>query len=181
MARVAETIRAWTGLTFPAIRVRDVEATITREMGRRRITDVSAFLHLLREDVPVRDALVAELTIGETYFLRDPRSSRCCASGCFPSCSHRDRADRSVRVWSAGCASGEEPYSGRDAVRRAGRPRADIVGTDIARPRLAHAQRGIYSKWSLRGSRPKCAPLLQAARALLRADARIRGASTSAT
>ncbi|HSJ07203.1 MAG TPA: CheR family methyltransferase [Longimicrobiales bacterium] len=58
-----------------------------------------------------------------------------------------------MRVWSAGCAAGEEPYTVAmlfDELGAAGR--AQIVGTDISRPRLADAQRAVYSEWALRST-----------------------------
>jgi chemotaxis protein methyltransferase CheR len=152
IARVADAIREWTGLTFPAARAQDVESTIQREMQRRGMARVPDFLRLLHDEPPARDALVADLTIGETYFHRDPSQFTLLREQVLPELLARPD-DRSVRVWSAGCASGEEPYTVAmlfdelDALDR-----AQIVGTDIARPRLLDAQRGIYGRWSLRGS-----------------------------
>lgn len=57
-----------------------------------------------------------------------------------------------LRIWSAGSASGEEPYTLAIMLRELGWPHAArILGTDISRPRLASAQRGRYTRWSLRG------------------------------
>jgi chemotaxis protein methyltransferase CheR len=152
IARIADAIREWTGLTFPAARAQDVESTIQREMQRRGMARVPEFLRLLHDEPPVRDALVADLTIGETYFHRDPAQFALLREQVLPELLARP-GDRSVRAWSAGCASGEEPYTVAmlfdelDALDR-----AQIVGTDISRPRLLDAQRGIYGRWSLRGT-----------------------------
>lgn len=156
LEEVADLIRETTGLTFPDIRVADVEATIMRAMKQRDVRDPRSFVQLLRSDAEVREALVAELTIGETYFQRDPAQIQLLREELLPALLARGPADRPVRVWSAGCASGEEPYSVAmlfeelDALDR-----CEIRGTDIARDRLRDAQRGIYSRWSLRSTPPE--------------------------
>jgi chemotaxis protein methyltransferase CheR len=155
MARVAELIRERAGLTFPEIRVRDVEASIERAIKRHRMAGLSDLLKVLDADAPTRDALVAELTIGETYFQRDPAQFELLRRRILPELLASRPPNRPLRIWSAGCASGEEPYSIAmllDELGAAGR--AQIIGTDISRPRLVDAQRAVYSKWSLRGSTP---------------------------
>jgi chemotaxis protein methyltransferase CheR len=149
--RVAELVRERSGLIFPDARVPDVEAAARRQIARHNLPDVESLLDVLRDDEEARDAFVAELTIGETYFLRDPDQLDLLRSRILPELLQTRTKDRPVRVWSAGCASGEEPYSvamlfdGLQALDR-----ADVIGTDIARTRLEDAQRGLYPRWSLR-------------------------------
>jgi chemotaxis protein methyltransferase CheR len=150
MARVAEIVRERTGLTFPDARVRDVETIVRRAMDRRSM-GMAELLDALRRDAATRDALVADLTIGESYFQRDRGQFELLSRRIVPEllAAHPQRA---VRVWSAGCASGEEPYSVAMIFDElGGMQRAEIIGTDIARHRLEDAQRGIYSEWALRG------------------------------
>lgn len=156
MKRVAEVVRSRTGLVFPSSRAADVEATVRRSMARRGIADMEQLLSLLHESADVRDALVAELTVGETYFLRDAAQFGLLRERVIPELLAARPSDRPVRVWSAGCASGEEPYTVAMLFDELNLTRrAHIVGTDISRPRLAHAQRGIYSQWSLRSTPPE--------------------------
>jgi chemotaxis protein methyltransferase CheR len=153
MARMAGLIRERTGLTFPSARVNEVESAITRAMDRRGIDRVDRLAELLEGDDRVRESLVAELTIGESYFQRDPAQFELLRWQILPHMLRHRPDDSPIRVWSAGCASGEEPYTVAmvfdelDVLHR-----ADIVGTDIARSRLEQAQRGLYTKWSLRNS-----------------------------
>jgi chemotaxis protein methyltransferase CheR len=57
-----------------------------------------------------------------------------------------------MRVWSAGCASGEEPYTIAIMLRELGwKGSMQILGTDVALPRLKAARRGRYTRWALRG------------------------------
>jgi chemotaxis protein methyltransferase CheR len=155
MAQVVELVRDATGLVFPDARIADVEATIRRSMAKHAATRPGTFVALLRADARVREALVAQLTIGETYFQRDPAQLELLRQDILPALLTERPPDRPVRVWSAGCASGEEPYSVAmlfDELRAL--DRCAIIGTDIARNRLQDAQRGIYSRWSLRNTPP---------------------------
>src|SRR5690606_2609470 len=108
---------------------------------------------LLRDDARARESFVADLTIGESYFQRDPAQFDLLRWRILPELLESRPADRAVRVWSAGCAAGEEPYTVAMLFEEMNAAdRSDIVGTDIARGRLADAQRGLYSKWQLRNT-----------------------------
>ncbi|CAN5684353.1 hypothetical protein BH23GEM10_BH23GEM10_02840 [soil metagenome] len=154
--QVADLVRERTGLVFPDARVSDVEETIRRIMTRRGITDLRGLTSLLRDDEAAREAFVADLTIGESYFQRDPVQFTLLREQVLPQLLESRPADRPVRVWSAGCSAGEEPYTVAMLFDELGMlDRCDIVGTDIARPRLAQAQSGVYSNWSLRNTGPE--------------------------
>src|SRR5690606_37682138 len=152
-AEVAELVRERTGLVFTDARQHEVEATIRQTMARLRIDTAEELLSLLRDDARARESFVADLTIGESYFQRDPSQFELLRSRILPELLAARTPDRPIRVWSAGCASGEEPYTiamlfeEMDAADR-----SHIVGTDIARNRLADAQRGLYSRWQLRNT-----------------------------
>jgi chemotaxis protein methyltransferase CheR len=152
-AGVAELVRERTGLVFPETRTSDVEATIRRTMARLRIAEADELLALLRDDARARESFIADLTIGESYFQRDPAQFELLRRRVLPELLRSRAPDRPVRVWSAGCAAGEEPYTVAMLFEEMDAADAsDIVGTDIARTRLADAQRGLYSKWQLRNT-----------------------------
>lgn len=154
--QVADLVRERTGLVFPDARVSDVEETIRRMMTRRGIDDLPRLTSLLRDDEAAREAFVADLTIGESYFQRDPAQFTLLREQVLPQLLQNRPADRPVRVWSAGCAAGEEPHTVAMLFDELGvLDRCDIVGTDIARARLAQAQSGVYSNWSLRNTGPE--------------------------
>lgn len=123
---------------------------IQRAARRAGVTNTEDYRRLIRVDRAAFDAFVDELTIGETYFFRDPAQLEFLQRSVLPDLI-ASRAPRAVTVWSVGCATGEEPYS--IAIiscesRIAGRIR--VLGSDVSRARLASASRGVYGRWSLR-------------------------------
>jgi chemotaxis protein methyltransferase CheR len=105
------------------------------------------------------EILAAHLTIGETYFFREKRSLDILQERIAPDLirAHASRG-RPIRIWSAGCATGEEPYSIAIVLSKlmAGVKHGDIeiLATDINTRSLHKASQGIYSSWSFRGTPP---------------------------
>jgi len=74
-----------------------------------------------------------------------------------PEILERNRFKRSVRIWSAGCGNGAEPYSlailvGRELKEHVDEWQVNIVGTDISQPSLLTAAEGEYGEWTLRST-----------------------------
>jgi chemotaxis protein methyltransferase CheR len=155
LAAIAREVERQTGLSWPAGRRDSAEAAIHRAMERARIGHADRYLALIREETAAREELIAELTIGETYFLRDTNQFAALRDVVIPGIAAEAGRDRELRVWSAGCASGEEAYSLAIVLAELGLgARAWVLGTDIARHRLATARAGRYTRWSLRGVPP---------------------------
>jgi chemotaxis protein methyltransferase CheR len=109
-----------------------------------------AFLERLRVREPLCvTALVEAAVVGETYFFRHPEqldAVRQLAIDAAP-------RDRPLRIWSAGCASGEEPYSLAMELLDAGRGGSAgdrVLATDVSARALATAKAAVYGEWSLR-------------------------------
>jgi chemotaxis protein methyltransferase CheR len=151
-ARVAEIVHLISGLVFPPNRQPSAEAGMRRAMSSLRIADPDALGRAVQAAGEARDAVLAELTVGETYFFRESGQLDVLRTDILPSLLERRGPTAPLRIWSAGCASGEEPYSLAILLRELGWPHAArILGTDISRPRLSGAVRGRYTRWSLRG------------------------------
>jgi chemotaxis protein methyltransferase CheR len=95
-------------------------------------------------------ALAFELTVPETYFFRHMDQFRAFAEVALPAARTMHGATSSIRMLSAGCATGEEPYSLAMMARERGAGNVDIHALDISSAALAKAARGIYSPWALR-------------------------------
>lgn len=125
---------------------------VRRSMARIAVTDPLEYEDLLDSDPEAFDALITELTVGETYFLRESGQFDFVVREVLPDLRGRARRDLPLNAWSAGCAAGEEAYSLAIAARESQPDFAmRVLGTDIAESRLAVARKAVYGEWSLRG------------------------------
>lgn len=104
------------------------------------------------------EQFVASLTVGETHFFRNRPQFDALERHVLPDLIKRRLSKRRLRIWSAGCSSGEEPYSLAMLLDQT-LPRIDtwnisILGTDIDRGALKRANDGIYRPWSFRDVPP---------------------------
>lgn len=151
-------IAAHTGLYFPPKKYRTMLKGVCaagEEMGFR---DCPPFITDLVKTPPSRqalDTLIKHLTIGETFFLRDKSMFQILGDDIFRGILQNPRRDgKNIRIWSAGCATGEEPYSVAiliDQMKKAFRGwEIIIIGTDANSCSLEKARAGRYSRWSFR-------------------------------
>ena len=147
------------GLDFPEGRQADLERGLVCACRAASISAPERYLSWLAalpHESPEWRRLAGYLAVGETHFFRD----RCCFAALerdvLPSliATRRTEGVRRLRLWSAGCASGEEPYSLAILLDRLLPDRADwtltILATDINPEALQVARRGFYRTWSLR-------------------------------
>jgi chemotaxis protein methyltransferase CheR len=155
---IGRLIHARTGLVFHPNRVTEAEAGIGRAMVKTHFADVASYLLRLEAGTADLDELVAELTVTETYFFREPAQFEFIRTRILPALMDQCPSDHLVRLWSAGCASGEEAYSLAILLDQAGLgDRAHVLATDISRKALIKARDASYSPWSFRGVDPTVA------------------------
>lgn len=122
--------------------------------GCHRFDSYVERLHTKRGDE--MGALAEHLTVGETFFFRNPDQLRAFAEIVLPGRLRARARTRQVRVLSAGCASGEEPYSLaillREAIPDLTSWDVQIVGVDVNPSMLAKGARAQYSAWALRAT-----------------------------
>ena len=146
-------VAARSGMVFAPNRRGEAETGIARAMKRATATDMAAYLRLLRRDAGALDDLVDEVAVGETHFMRDPDQLELIRRAVLPGLvARRNAGGAPPRVWSAGCASGEEAYTLAMLLEQAGlHEGAVVLGTDISAAALARARAATYSPWSMRG------------------------------
>jgi chemotaxis protein methyltransferase CheR len=123
-------------------------------------TDCASAGELLRSFKSAEQArwlyeLVEHLTVGETYFLRDPAQIAALRETILPDVLARCSDERRLRIWSAGCSTGEEPYTLAMLLAEKGvDPQWDLqlIGTDVNRDSLRIARAGQYAAWSFRAT-----------------------------
>lgn len=144
-ADIAALVTGRTGLSFPPARRAFAEAGIWRAMSRARARDAAIYLELLGTDLQTFEILLSEITVGETYFYRDPRQTEFIRSAVLSSLSSP------MRIWSAGCATGEEAYTLAIMLEECGlESSTQIFATDISPAAISTARAGVYGDWSFR-------------------------------
>lgn len=159
--RFHELIAARTGMTFGSRRhgtmARGV-ASAARKQGCGSLETYYRFLKEVPTDHQLWEALIDEITVCETYFFRDTAQFAALRRHILPELISRHRNDRRIRLWSAGCASGEEPYSLSilmdELLGGAHGWHIHILATDINRRVLESARQGLYRQWSFRQTDP---------------------------
>ena len=155
--RFRELVQRSSGIELSEVRRSDLERAVQRTVERMSMHGpAELYTHLNASDSAVDlETFIAELTIGETYFFRHRAQFEALERTILPDLIARRSQERRLRVWSAGCATGEEPYSLAIMLDRLLPDRASwsvmILGTDINRTSLEQAQRGTYRAWSFRG------------------------------
>jgi chemotaxis protein methyltransferase CheR len=154
----SELVRSYCGLHFASESRYLLEKRVGRRMLELEIPSFAAYHYRLRNDNsldPELAKLVDELTTNETYFLRERNQLRALLEEILPELGlrRRDQGGGPLNIWSAGCSSGEEPYSIVMLALEAGLlPGRDlrVYASDISRPALLKARRGVYREASFR-------------------------------
>jgi chemotaxis protein methyltransferase CheR len=150
------------GLHFPKERWRELAAGIDAAARSCELPDAGSLAHRLLSAPPTQeqiDILARDLTIGETYFFRERRSLAIVAEQILPKLISARRGNvQRLRIWSAGCCTGEEPYSIAILLDRLLPDLRDwqitILGTDINSRFLHRAAEGVFGEWSFRDVPP---------------------------
>lgn len=149
-------IRKRTGLVFAGLNESKLRAALLQRMEARRSTDAHAYQRLLEREAEEFQTLVHLLTINETYFYREPEHIHFAVDVLIPHwLSEQGSQKTPLRLASAGCSSGEEPYSLAIALQErlgesALRQRIHILGGDIDQVVLQRAKTGHYSNFAFR-------------------------------
>lgn len=131
---------------------------ITHYLESRRISSAADLIALLQRSSEDCDALLESLLPGDTAFFRFPAVFDALTRQIIPELRARKLADAtpSIRMWSAGCSTGEEAYSVAMAICEAMhcadmRCNVHVLGSDIRSSALETAQRGVYAQGALQG------------------------------
>lgn len=146
------------GLSFPKEKWADLEKGLHSVCGQFGFDNQEVFArHVMSLTLSKRqiEILAGGLTIGETYFFREKKALEAFEHLVLSELIRTRRgAERRLRIWSAGCASGEEPYTIAMMLKMLLPDLKDwnitILATDINPHFLEKAVKGIYTKWSFR-------------------------------
>ena len=159
-SQLSELVAGTMGLHFPHERWDDLKRGLVDAAQEFGFEDAAACIDWLLSAPPTRaqlQVLAGHLTVGETYFFRDRQTLEVLAESILPELirARRGGAQR-LRIWSAGCCSGEEPYSLaillHEALPDFRNWQVTITATDINPRFLQKAVAGIYGEWSFRNA-----------------------------
>lgn len=153
----AVELRRALGLVFPPSRAEAFQSGIARAADLLREVPTSLLLRLASGERAAIEALAIELTIGETYFFRHLHHFAFLRATLRALARDRAAGDP-IRLWSAGCSSGEEAYSmaivAIEALGPAAEKAVEILATDVNAEALARARAATYGAWSFRDVEP---------------------------
>ena len=150
------------GLRFSENRQTELEHGIRQAFAASTCITLDEFYDLVESPqagAMEMDLLINSVTVSETHFFRDEAQFDAIYSQVLPQIIRRKQAIRTLRIWSAGCASGEEPYSLAILLREL-LPDVDqwsltILATDINTASLERARQAVYGNWAFREERAK--------------------------
>jgi chemotaxis protein methyltransferase CheR len=163
LAQLSARVAAHLGLHFPPARWRDLArgiAAVSRELAFQDEAACIRWLTTLPWTQQQVELLAGHLTIGETYFFRGQKTSQILQEHILPALiASRRGTTRHLRLWSAGCATGEEPYS-LAILLHALLPdlhdwQVTLLATDVNPRALEKAAAGVYGAWSFRSTPPR--------------------------
>ncbi len=158
LSRLSEFVDTQTGLHFPQARWGDLERGITAATRDFNFSDVESCANWLLSaplTQGMHEILANHLSVGETYFFRERRSLEILEEEILkPLLRSRRENERRLRIWTAGCCTGEEAYTIAIMLDRLIPDVKDwnitILATDFNPTFLRKAVVGIYGEWSFR-------------------------------
>ena len=149
MEKIFVVLRARTGHDFSGYKPSTVDRRIERRMAIHQIETIDDYAEFLQRTPAEVEALFRDLLIGVTQFFRDPEAFRTLEREVIPGLFAGKPAGSPVRVWSVGCATGEEAYSIAILLQEKMEElkasfAVQVFATDIDRAAIATARMGIY-------------------------------------
>ena len=149
LQKILVLLRARTGHDFSVYKTNTIRRRIERRINVHELPGPEQYLRPLRENPHEFDLLFKELLIGVTSFFRDSEAFKTLAGSVLPKLLASQPDNIPIRVWVAGCSSGEEAYSlaillreGLDRLKK--HLPVQIFGTDLEAEAIDAARAGIY-------------------------------------
>ncbi len=161
LAEIAALIEKRSGILFDQSRERFFSTRVREHLASKRLQRGSDLVRAVKTSNVEYEALLERLLTQETSFFRYPHVFHAMETKVLPELHVKKfwENPRTLRLWCAGCSTGEEPYSiamtVADALDFAEAWNIHILASDISRRALQHAERGVYSSRSLGELAPK--------------------------
>jgi two-component system CheB/CheR fusion protein len=146
---IVELLRTGTAHDFTMYKSGTVQRRIERRMGLMETADMGRYLEILKVDPHELDVLAKDLLINVTRFFRDSNVFDIVKDAVIPRLIADRPSDQTLRIWTAGCSSGEETYSlamiAHERIAAAGlQIKLQIFASDVDADAVAFAREGLY-------------------------------------
>jgi chemotaxis protein methyltransferase CheR len=161
LSEIRGLIETRSGILFDVSRERFFSTRVLEHVEAKKLTHGTDLLRLIKNSNVEYDSLLQRLLTQETSFFRYPAVFEALEKKVLPDLHMKKfwETPRSLRVWSAGCSTGEEAYSiamtVADAIEFADAWNIHILATDVSRQALDHAERGVYEPRDLETATPR--------------------------
>ncbi len=155
LSEIRMLIEERTGICFDESRERFFSTRVREHLRAKGLQRGTDLLRSMRKSNVEYEALLERLLTQETSFFRYPGVYEAFEKRVLPELHVKKfwKNPRTLRIWSAGCSTGEEPYSIAitiaDSLSFADSWNVEILATDVGRHALKHAERGVYSGRSI--------------------------------
>ena len=156
LAAVYALLRAATGIDFSQYKHATFERRLARRMALYRLDTIAAYVERLQARPAEVKALYRDVLIAVTSFFRDPEAFAYLQATVLPSLIEQKGLESSIRIWVAGCSTGQECYSMAIALFESLSAHnlnlsIQIFGTDVSEEAIDIARQGIYSEAQMSG------------------------------
>jgi chemotaxis protein methyltransferase CheR len=153
---IRDLIRDYCGICFDDNSQYIVERRLSRRVLLHHFENFRDYYRLLRYDKRREEELVSVmdiLTVNETYFFREQNQLKAFSEEILPELKKKNSGTKKLRIWSAGCSTGEEPYTLAMLILESAIFNGwdvEVIGSDINQRVLQVARKGVYRKNSFR-------------------------------
>ena len=157
--RICLILRSATGVDFRLYKQATVRRRMARRMALQKIPTLTKYAQILKQNPEEAQALADDIFIHVTSFFRDAECFQALQKQVLAKSGLKRSVEDPIRIWVAGCSTGEEVYSIailllEELGERANRIRIQIFGTDIQERAIEHARAGVYSDAAVAGVSP---------------------------
>jgi two-component system CheB/CheR fusion protein len=158
--QLLNVLRLKKGTDFTYYKQTTIRRRINRRMGLNKITTISAYLDFFKANADEQDLLYQDLLIPVTSFFRDPGTYDTLRDSLLPLLFNNKTDNIPLRIWIAGCSTGQETYSMAILLCEYLGDKPDgqhiqIFSTDVSERSIAIARKGVYAKTDITGLSPE--------------------------
>ena len=157
---IRDIIKDYCGLYFDDSSRYLIEKRLSRRVKSHHLSDFRDYYRFIRYEKNTEQELSAImdiLTVNETYFFREQNQLKAFSDEILEELKETNKDGKRLRIWSAGCSTGEEPYTISMLINEKGNFNGwdiEICGSDINQRVLQTARKGVYKKNSFRTTEP---------------------------